>query len=107
MNLVLRYTGVCIEKISAKKFKSILLGTDDIKLVKTVPTMLFLSDNTIIRCAAEYYRNPSISQKPKKLASHCFTSQKYLGVTGINVYSCAFCHLACIRLTETNNLTYK
>lgn len=100
MNLVTILNNRSIAGIQEGELKSILEGTHPSISVRMASNgMVMLSNNTVIKCVENYYRNPNSHVDMKKhnnMTAKCYYVIEDLGLDGVSVNHCAQCHLRCL-----------
>lgn len=97
-----------IEGIQEETLKTILEGNHPgIEVRMATNGMVMLSDNTIIKCVSEYYRNPNSTvdmKKYKNSPAKCHYVMEDLEIDGVRMNRCASCHLRCLEKRKNKEL---
>jgi hypothetical protein len=107
MNLVYRYFELGLEGTPINTLKSILEGTNQVKVKIQTNGILTLTNGTILKCVKNYYAPPTGELKLKKISNQCFLVQSGLGITGVQNYNCSACHQRCIQKLKEGTLIRK
>lgn len=107
MNLVFRYHKIGIEGIPSAMLRQILEGSHATKVKMANGGMLMLTTNKIIKCVKEYYNTQEGMKPLKKVSNQCYYVQTGLGITNVNNYACAHCHLKCQDMIKEGKLIRK
>jgi hypothetical protein len=105
MDLIFKYINRGIEGYTDDELKRILFSEHVVTVKNVANSVMLLSNDRIIKCAAEYYASETgVIVKRKKVTNECFFIQKTLGIKSVANYDCKTCHMECLRMKRENKL---
>lgn len=101
MDLITLMLSKRIGGIPESEFEKVLMGThESLGVKKSGQAMIMLTNNNIVKCVSNYYKELNSSTDKKIKHSNpglqCHYTHETLGIVGIDVYQCAQCHLRCL-----------